>query len=151
MRKIEAGVEHGDAHGALTDLLRADISAAVGSTVQIRLTGPEEFGKLGMGELERQRQALDEQRRTLGQARDEARQQQREHADASHQLALAAQSGFAGATAGAGAATGAAGAGSSFCARAGPETAKVMAPATSRATAKNLFISVSNAARTICR
>lgn len=37
---------------ALTDLLRADISAAVGSTVQIRLTGPEEFGKLGMGELE---------------------------------------------------------------------------------------------------
>ena len=43
------------------------------------------------------------------------------------------------------------GAGSSFCARAGPETVKVMAPATSRATAKNLFISVSNAARTICR
>ncbi len=41
-----AGIE------ALADLLRADISAAVGASVQVRLTGPEEFGKVGMGELE---------------------------------------------------------------------------------------------------
>lgn len=37
---------------ALTELLRNDISAAVGASVQVRLTGPEEFGKLGMGELD---------------------------------------------------------------------------------------------------
>ena len=37
---------------ALTDLLHKDISAAVGANLQLRLTGPEEFNKLGMGELE---------------------------------------------------------------------------------------------------
>lgn len=37
---------------ALAELLRADLSAAVGAPVQIRLTGSEEFGKLSMGELE---------------------------------------------------------------------------------------------------
>ena len=37
---------------ALSDLLRTDISAAVGAGIQVRLTGPEDFGKLGMGELE---------------------------------------------------------------------------------------------------
>ena len=37
---------------ALNDLLRTDISAAVGAGIQVRLTGPEEFGKLAMGELE---------------------------------------------------------------------------------------------------
>ena len=37
---------------ALADLLRADISAAVGAGIQLRLTGPEEFGKLTMGELD---------------------------------------------------------------------------------------------------
>ncbi len=37
---------------ALADLLRADISAAVGAGIQLKLTGPEEFGKLTMGELD---------------------------------------------------------------------------------------------------
>jgi 7-cyano-7-deazaguanine reductase len=36
----------------LTDLLRKDISDAVGASIQLRLAGPEEFGKLSMGELE---------------------------------------------------------------------------------------------------
>lgn len=36
----------------LSNLLRTDISAAVGASVQVRLTGPDEFGKLDMGELE---------------------------------------------------------------------------------------------------
>mgnify|MGYP006279955575 CR=1 FL=1 len=36
----------------LSNLLRTDISAAVGASVQVRLTGPDEFGKLSMGELE---------------------------------------------------------------------------------------------------
>ena len=37
---------------ALSDRLRTDLSAAVGAGIQVRLTGPEDFGKLGMGELE---------------------------------------------------------------------------------------------------
>ena len=37
---------------ALADLLRTDISAAVGAGIQLKLTGPEEFGKLTMGELD---------------------------------------------------------------------------------------------------
>ena len=36
----------------LSNLLRTDISAAVGASVQVRLTGPDEFWKLDMGELE---------------------------------------------------------------------------------------------------
>lgn len=38
--------------GALSDRLRTDISAAVGAGIQVRLSGPEDFGKLGMGELD---------------------------------------------------------------------------------------------------
>ena len=41
-----------DSIEALTDLLRKDISDAVGASIQLRLAGPEEFGKLSMGELE---------------------------------------------------------------------------------------------------
>lgn len=37
---------------ALLELLRADLSAAFGAPVSIRLTLPEEFGKLQMGELD---------------------------------------------------------------------------------------------------
>ena len=37
---------------ALADLLRADLSEATGSAVQVRLTGSEDFGKLAMGELD---------------------------------------------------------------------------------------------------
>lgn len=37
---------------ALADLLRSDISAAVGASIQVRLTGSGDFDKLSMGELE---------------------------------------------------------------------------------------------------
>jgi 7-cyano-7-deazaguanine reductase len=37
---------------ALLELLRADLSAAFGSAVQVRLTLPEQFGTLGFGELD---------------------------------------------------------------------------------------------------
>ncbi len=37
---------------ALVELLRADLSAAVGAAVQVKLTLPEDFGKLQMGEFD---------------------------------------------------------------------------------------------------
>ncbi len=37
---------------ALAELLRTDVSAAIGAGIQVRLTGSDQFGKLSMGELD---------------------------------------------------------------------------------------------------